>query len=198
MKNKLLLALIIGVLGMGQGAFAQSGLASLFDSGASKQDGPAKPTLIDSDTMDMDINNNIAIFIGDVIVDSAKLHITCQRMEMFMEEVEINGKKKKELREIHCFENREGKLNAIDPTDERVVIIRHISKEEVEEKGRQKSFSGKAVYNVRSGEIVLTDEPIMIQGINEIHGSQITIWRDSEVMNVRDGHIRYIDPEESE
>ena len=186
------LLLMVGMCG---GVNAQSGLAGLFDSGAST-DGPKRPTLIDSDSMDMDVAKNIAIFIGNVVVDSAKLHITCERMELYMEDAIIEGKKKKQLREIHCFKNRKGDLEANDPTDKRVVIVRQLPKEEVEEKGEQRSFSGKAVYNVQSGEIVLTDEPIMVQGINEIHGTKITIWRDSDVMNVVNGHIRYIDPEE--
>jgi len=196
MRNKLFLVLAVFVLGMCDAAVAQTGLASLFDSGASDSDVPKKPTIIDSDTMDMDITNNISIFIGNVVVDSTKIHITCERMEMYMEEVKVNGKVQKQLKEIHCFKNREGKLDANDPTDKRVVIVRNIAKEEEEAKGKQRSFSGKAVYNVKTGEIVLTDEPILVQGINEIHGTQITIWRDSEVMNVKDGHIRYIDPEE--
>jgi len=196
MRNKLFLMLAVFVLGMSNAAVAQTGLASLFDSGASDSDAPKKPTIIDSDTMDMDITNNISIFIGNVVVDSTKIHITCERMEMYMEEVKVNGKVQKQLKEIHCYKNREGKLDANDPTDKRVVIVRNISKEEEETKGKQRSFSGKAVYNVKTGKIVLTDEPILVQGINEIHGTQITIWRDSEVMNVKDGHIRYIDPEE--
>ena len=169
----------------------------MFESGASgKNGGPKKPTLIDSNTMDMDMNKNIAVFIGDVVVDSQKLHINCQRMEMYMVEVEIDGKKKKELREIHCYKNRDGNLDSDDPTNSRVIIIRNIPEKEIKEKGQQRSFSGKAVYNVKSGEIVLTDQPIMVQGVNEIHGSKITIWRDTDFMKVIDGHIRYLSPDE--
>jgi len=196
MKSKFLIALAMCVLGVGGPVSAQSGLGSLFDTGASEQDGVKKPTLIDAENMDMDIQKNIAIFVGKVVVDSAKLHITCERMELFMEDVVVEGKKKKQLREIHCFKNRKGDLEANDPTDKRVVIVRQLPEQEVAEKGEQRSFSGKAVYNVQTGEIVLTDEPIMVQGINEIHGSKITIWRDTDVMNVVNGHIRYIDPEE--
>ena len=196
MKRKMFYLITMCVLSISSISTAQVGLAGLFDSGASKKDGEAtRPTLIDSDTMDMDIQNNIAIFIGDVVVDSDKLHITCQRMEMYMVDEEIDGKTKKQLKEIHCYKNREGNLEANDPTDKRVVIIRTLQKNEVEEKGQQRSFSGKAVYNIKTGEIVLTHQPIIVQGFNEIHGSKITIWRDTDVMKVRDGHIRYIEPD---
>lgn len=198
MKRKFIYLLALCALVISRTVLAQAGLAGLFDSGASEAgNSPTKPTIIDSDNMDMDVKNNIAIFVGNVVVDSDKLHITCERMEMYMVDAKVNGKTKKQLREIHCYKNREGKLDANDPTDKRVVIIRKLPNEEVDEKGLQRSYSGKAVYNVKSGKIVLTDQPIMVQGFNEIHGSQITIWRDTDVMKVKDGHIRYIDPEKS-
>ena len=181
---------------------AQSGFASLFDSGSSSAKGTAtakKPTTIDSLTMDADMNKNITIFIGNVVVDTPSMHITCQRMELYLQDSVVNGKKKKEVKEIHCFKNRKGDLEANDPTDRRVVIIKKApGVEDYEDKNLQRSFSGKAVYNMKTGKIVLTDDPVLIKGMNEIHGTKIIIWRDSDVMNVENGHIKFIDQNEDQ
>lgn len=180
-------------------SFSQSaGFGNLFNSGSTLQnDLPKQPTLIDSDSMDMDTKKNITIFIGNVVVDSQKLHITCERMVMYMEVVKINGVEKKKLREIHCFKNRSGKQDVDSSTDKRVVIIRKLPKAEVKANGEQRAISGKAVYNVVSGEIVLTDKPVMVQGEHEIKGSKIIIWRDSDKMHVDNCHIRYVEQDTS-
>jgi len=202
---------ILGVICFGTVSLQADGFASMYDSGAKKTEdkqdkkvakaGDKQPTTIDSITMNMDMKSNLSIFIGNVVVDTPSMHITCERMEMYFEETVVNGKKKKQVREIHCFKNRLGDLDANDPTDRRVVIIKkpqgdEKTKDDTGEDQRQRSFSGKAVYNVKTGKIVLTDDPILIKGYNEIHGTKITIWRDSDIMDVVDGHINFIEGDE--
>ncbi len=164
------------------------GVDSLFNTGTTSTEGKSKkPTVIDSDEMKMDMSKNLSLFIGNVVVESETLEIKCERMELYMEDNIVDGKTKRELRTIICYKNRDGSDDVIGDKDNRVLIIR------TENGTPQRSISGKVVYDMKTGEIVMTDKPVLIQDINEIHGSKITIWRDSEEMNVVDGHIRMID-----
>ncbi len=107
-----------------------------------------------------------------------------------MEDTVVNGKKKRDLRTIICYKNREGITLGDDKNDKRVVIVR---RDDGDDKEVQRSVSGKAEYDMKTGEIILTDKPVLVDGINEIHGTKITIWRDSEVMDVQNGRIQLID-----
>ncbi len=181
MVVKKIFVMCVFVLGVSFSGYAQSGIGDLFG-GASDQKGiEQKPTKITSEQLEY--KPNLAIFIGNVVALSPEFSITCERMELSFEEIEVKGKKKRELKFIRCYQNMEGTKSS-DTAVERVEIVRNQPAGKDAVSGSQKGIAGEVVYNVVSGEIVLTGKPVLVQGMNEIRGDKITVWRDSDKMHV--------------
>jgi lipopolysaccharide transport protein LptA len=69
-----------------------------------------------------------------------------------------------------------------------VVIIRKPAvSAEGKEESEQKATAGHADYDVKTGMIVLTKDPVMTRGEDSVKGEVITIWRDSEKVVVGPG-----------
>lgn len=184
--------------------YAQDKPSSLLKMGAKPaEQGPAKPTEVTADSMTVDMSKNMAVFSGNVIVDGDQMKISCNKMIIYLEDKDPatvaagaekaedkhmksmaaglgiessggGGGGNKELSKIICLGN--------------VVILRKIYDEAEKEKGEQKSVSGKADYDVKTGKIILSeDKPVVYRGYDELRAKKITIWRDSERVDAEGG-----------
>jgi len=141
------------------------------------------PTVITSDSMDLDIGRNICIFTGNVRVEDEEMHITCHKMIIHLEEVKKAGKNQ-EKPAGPGFEGTKRVSRIICLRD--VVIIRKLNDPDKKDE-EQKALCGKADYDVKTGKIIMTEEPILMRTPDSLRGEVITIWRDSQKVRVEGG-----------
>ncbi|MCP3965574.1 MAG: hypothetical protein GY750_12830 [Lentisphaerae bacterium] len=156
-----------------------------------------------SDDAMMDIPGNLCKLLGNVRVVEPRVTLDCKRMNIYAENVKPGELDKPipldddELeanvpRRIAIGENK--KLTKIICHDD-VVISRVITDGE-----RQQALGKKAVYDVFKRNIVLTGtpkkKPIMRQGDNVVEGDQITLWTDSEKLDIKNSRLKLADPDQ--
>lgn len=167
---------------------------SLFSAAGKRSARPDTPTTINADAMDIDIANNKATFLGNVLVDDPEMLITCRKMILFLEDAEktpkADGKKGDAAKAAAPGQNAPAaesddptggkKLTRIECIDD-VVITRKAPLSNGEE---QKAFAGKAIYNVKDETITLLIKPLVIKGKSRVRGEVITLHLDSERVEV--------------
>ena len=179
--------------------------AALLPSGASAQDifggsasgskrkGPKKPTQITSETLDADIGKNIIVFTGDVFVDDDDITIKCHKLTIFLEEKDQGdaGMKKEDKAVPTGSEDIKSKKEPVRIVcEEDVVLVRKVYDPIEKAKGDQKATGGKAVYDIKTGKIELTENnPTITRGEEIIAADKITIWRDQIKANFQ-GNVR--------
>lgn len=134
--------------------------------GDGKQKGP---TVITSDTMDMDMKNNVITLIGSVVVDDPENNLTADKMLVYLQDAK-GGDSKKELKAIVALGN--------------VVMVRKAITEKDKKMGKREAHSGRADYDAITGIIIMTENPVLQQGDNYMKGNRITLWRNSERMKI--------------
>lgn len=169
--------------------------------GADKKRSGKTPTVINADTMDIDIAKNIAVFTGNVKVDDEEMNITCKKMTIFLEDKKAEEAAKTlapKQDSVKPDNKPEVKSDEVKPEEskqvsriiceENVVIVRKTFSENEKAQGDQEARSGHADYDVKSGRIVLTkNNPLLRRGGDTLKGEIITIWRDSEKVEVQGG-----------
>ncbi len=152
-----------------------------------KQSGEEKkiPTVITSNSLEIDIENNKAIFLEHVRVNDQELIIECDKMTIHLEanngnpvagvELSTTNQKApaKQISRIVCEGN--------------VIITRKLPVSVENPEPVQKAFAGHADYDVKTGMIVMTKDPVLKRGDDSLKGEIITIWRDSEKVSVKHG-----------
>ena len=183
--------------------FSANAQASLFSGlgdklGAARK-GSQQPTIIIADSMDIDIANNVATLIGNVDVDDVEMNIKCHKMVLYLIDVkpEDKDKGKDKDKDKEVKEGKEKEKEKTKPEDELglekskqlsriecigdVVITRKVKiLDPAAPKLEQKALAGRADYDLLTGKIVLTEDPVIFHGKNRVRGSTITIYRDSE------------------
>lgn len=147
--------------------------------------GAAQPTVITSNSMDIDIGNNVATLLGNVEVDDVEMNIKCHKMIIYLEDAkpseagkekakpedEADPEKSKQLRKVECIGD--------------VVITRKVKTlENAASQAEQKALAGRADYDVVTGKIVLSEDPVIFRGKDRVKGGKITIFRESERMSI--------------
>jgi lipopolysaccharide export system protein LptA len=164
--------------------------------GSEKKRTGKTPTVINADSMDIDIAKNIAVFTGNVKVDDEEMGISCKKMTIYLED-----KKADDAANASAVKPAPSKTDDSNPEEskqvsriiceENVVIIRKSLSETEKGQGEQKATSGHADYDVKTGKIVLTkNNPALRRGGDTLKGDPITIWRDSERVSVEQGEIK--------
>jgi len=181
-KTLLAAAALLAVALLPSSASAEGSLFNIGKMNSSTAKGAQQPTVITSDSMDIDIANNVATLIGNVEVDDVEMNIKCHKMIIYLESLKDastakaseDSEKSKQLRRVECIGD--------------VVIVRKVKGAEAQQ-GEQKALAGHADYDVPTGKIVLTEDPVLIRGATRITGTTITIFRESERMKVDGGTI---------
>ena len=143
-----------------------------------------QPTVIFSDTMDIDSGKNLAVFTGNVKVEDQELKIDCHKMTIYLEDTAKEGEEGKTAPEGQDIKKSKGVSKIFCEGD--VVIVRKPPENETD-KEEPKANAGKAEYDVKEGKIVLSENPILMQGEQKIVGDKITVFRDTEKMIVEGG-----------
>lgn len=124
--------------------------------------------------MSIDINNNIATFTNDVVIDDQEMKIECNKMIVaFISDKE--NKNNKQIKHVECIGD--------------VILTRKLTSEKDKQNGQQKATAGRAIYEMATGKIILKEKPVLYRGEDYIKGSLITIWRDSQKMSVDNATI---------
>ena len=160
--------------------FAQFSFFQPQGSGADtkKRSGKA-PTVINSDSMDLDIGKNTAVFTGNVNVDDEEMTITCKKMTIYLED-----KKPDPSLKPGEAKPEEGKQVSRIICEEDVVIIRKPSSDKEKSEGEQRATAGHSDYDVKTGKVVLTKDPVLMRNDDVLKGEVIVFWRDSEKVEV--------------
>ena len=109
----------------------------------------APPTEINSDNMDFDVENRLAVFKGNVKVVDEKLNLSSDLMKVKFDE--------------------ENKLEKIEASGNVAISFND-----------NKATGGKAIYDFKDGKIVLSENPILIQGSNRVIGAEEIIYEKTE------------------
>lgn len=146
-------------------------------------------TVVTSDFMDMNYPDNIAILTGNVYIKDPNLNIDCHKMTIYLEEKAKSSKVK--TIKIEEEVKTDGTVKQLDSQKSiskivcvgDVTIIRKL--DEAKQTGEQKAMAGKAIYNLKEGKIVLSEnKPIIIHGKDSINGEKVTVWIDQQRMQV--------------
>lgn len=209
MKKIILIASALFLLAQAP-VFAQLSLFSTAK--ANRADRKEAPTVINADAMDIDIANNKATFMGNVLVDDPEMTITCRKMTIFLEDEKKEDKKpeakaedktakadsakkknaeKPDLKKPAAGSNTEAKTESEDPVAgkklSRIECVDDvvITRKNLLSNGEeQKALAGKAVYNFGEGTIELSDKPVVIKGKSRIQGEKITLFTESERITI--------------
>ena len=172
-------------------ASAQNSLLGGVGKMGSRKGGSQQPTVITSNSMDIDIGNNVATLIGNVEVDDVEMNIKCHKMIIYLEDLkqvdsdkdkekvkpedDADPEKSKQLRKVECIGD--------------VVITRKVKIVDAASapQAEQKALAGRADYDVVTGKIILSEDPVIFRGKDRIKGGRITIYRESERMMVENG-----------
>lgn len=167
-------------------AFSQQ--SSLFG-GVGKMGGSRKgsgqPTVITSNSMDIDIGNNVATLLGNVEVDDVEMNIKCHKMIIYLEDIKAADGKEKLKPEDDADPEKSKQLRKVECIGD-VVITRKIKALDAAgvAQPEQKALAGHADYDVVTGKIVLSDDPVIFRGKDRVRGGKITIYRESERMQI--------------
>jgi lipopolysaccharide transport protein LptA len=148
---------------------ASSGLDLFSAFGDKQKRSKDATTVIEADKMDIDINNDRATFTGNVLIDDQEIRIECDRMDILLAE-DASKKGGKKIVSVDCFGN--------------VRINRKLFDEKDLEQGEQRAVAGKATYEIESGKITMTEQPVLMRGKDSVSGEVITFWRGSNVLSI--------------
>ena len=183
MRGSLLLIFLIAGAIPGQAQLGGSLFGGLSSSGGERKGGS---TTISSDTMNIDLAKNLAVFTGNVVVDDPQMNIKCHKMLVYLEDAKKEQASEKD--KVAAGDERNKEISKIICIGD-VLIVRKPESKEDEAKGEQKAIAGKADYDLKSGKILLTDKPVIMRGDDKLTGTAITIYRDSDRMDVEGGKI---------
>jgi len=156
---------------------------------------------VTSDTMFIDFENNVVTLEGNVKVNESRFNIDCNKLILYIKEGAVDGLSDRDLikgvaGKTEPKQPEPKKEAAKDKKDDnqqalskvvclgKVVITRKLSKEDMA-KGAQVAKAGKAVYDMNTQQIVLSeDKPSIARGNDIITGKTITLWRETERMQV--------------
>lgn len=148
-----------------------------------KTDTAQKPTIATADSMEMNSSANLAVLSGNVQVVDSRMKIDCHKMNIYLEDrqkVLKKSKKKNDKNTVQTLGNAKAINKIICIGDVTIVRLAGDVKAET-----QKAMAGKAIYHLKEGKIILSENnPIIIRGRDSVNGKIITVWVDQQKMHV--------------
>ena len=184
-KIGLLLA-AAGILLFSVESFAQLQLFSASQSGKSKKGRGDEPTVINSDAMDIDLAKDKITLLGNVDVQDPEMNIKCRKMIIYLGK---NAKKAGNTGDSERDEQSGKEVVKIDCIGD-VVITRLQLDSPTGKKENQQAFAGKAVYLIKEETITLTEDPVLVNGPNQLKGERIILHTKTERVLVFKGTAR--------
>lgn len=149
-------------------------MGGLFPEDGSKSSGP---TVINSNSMDINMENHLITLTGNVVVNNKQTKITADKMVLYLNQ--DSDKDSKDPKDSSGSIMNAKKAKKIVATGD-VIVIKRPEPGNPKNTKEEKATAGKLVYTIKTGEIVLTEKPVLFQGDNYIKGNKITIWRDTD------------------
>ena len=157
-------------------------------------------TVITASAADIDLENNIITLIGDVVVDDKSSKITCNKMTIYLEEdaadslvgtadKPVDSAEKEKPEPAPAAVTADGKTPAEDDDKDKddesknisrivcagdVVYLKRANPDDPDGQD-QIAMSEHADYDARKEIIVMTGNPVMMQGSNKMYGDRIEI-----------------------
>ncbi|MHB9140215.1 MAG: LptA/OstA family protein, partial [Victivallaceae bacterium] len=172
---------------------------------------PSGDVQVTSDTMFIDFDKNIVTLEGNVKVNESRFAIDCDKLILYMKAGAADNltdhgfsktaSKKDEAKSESLKNKKDDNQQALSKIVciGNVVIARKLSKEDLD-KGAQVAKAGRAVYDLNTQQIVLTEgTPSIARGSDVITGKTIILWRTTERMQVeKDAMITMKIPKKAE
>ncbi len=165
------------------------GMPSFFKKQSSRRNRTDAPTIVEAATMDIDIENNIATLLGNVVVDDQDSKITCDKMIIYLEDKEepkeesVKSAKEdeeeaggKQLKKIECFGE---------------VVITHKADKNNKNAKDQVATSDFAVYDMKKEEIVLTGRPVLTSGTDKLNADKLVFEMKTGKVKITQGIVTY-------
>ncbi len=157
-------------------------------------------TVMTSDKATIRTAENFAEMIGNVMIEEERFNLACRKMEIYAKPATSDGTPTKRGYADAHYENEVPRQIGIgeDKELEKIVCIDDvvITRNRLKDEGLQQAKGDNAVYHVAERKIVLTGDerrPTMQQGPNIMEGSIITLWTDSEKLDIEDGRLQLFD-----
>jgi lipopolysaccharide export system protein LptA len=142
------------------------------------------PTVATSDFMDMNYAENLAVLTGNVKVVDPRMKIDCHKMNIYLED----RQKKTTAKVKSPAAKSTDKALSSSKVINKIVCIGDVTIFRLDGKkqaGTQKAMAGKAIYHLKEGKIILSEnDPIIIRGRDSVSGKIITVWVDQQKMHV--------------
>ena len=140
----------------------------LFPSAGGSSEKQSGPTDITSNSMDIDLKGDTISLYGNVVVNNNDTKITADKIIVYLMQgkSKTGGESKKEAKKFIATGN--------------VVIIKKSNSDKKNNSEDEKATAGRADYNVQTGKIILTEDPVLFQGLSYIKGDKIILFRGSD------------------
>ncbi len=174
-----------------------------------------KPIIVKTDFMDLQLTKNYGELIGNVDVDEPKVNLKCDKMELYAEDTTSTknptGKITSTPNPDDEFDNETDTEEEVSSGDgavpkqislgddkqlEKIVCLKNVvitKKTAANDLLKQQALGDKAVYFVKAGKVELTEKPELHQGDNVLHGTKITLWTDSERLDIQRGDVKELE-----
>ena len=183
-------------------------MPSFFKSRSTNRKRTDSPTIVEAATMDIDIENNVATLLGNVVVDDQDVKITCDKMvirlEDKQEEAQPGTEKKTEKEPNSGFSAGDAQpaddASEDDPTAGKQlkqiecfgeVVITHRADPEDKNAKDQVATSDYAIYDLHAGTITLTGRPVLTSGTDRLDAQRITVEVETGRTRITDGKGTY-------
>lgn len=144
------------------------------------------PTIINSDAMDIDMAHDRVTLLGNVDVQDPEMNIKCRKMIIYLGK---NEKKAATTGDSARDEQSGKEVIKIECIGD-VVITRVQETAGGAASENQQAFAGKAVYLLKEDTITLTEDPVLVSGLNRLRGEKIILQTKTERVLVFKGVAR--------
>ena len=178
--------LAAGILLFSAETLAQLQLFSVSSSAERRKEKSDEPTVINSDAMDIDMAHDKVTLLGNVDVQDPEMNIKCRKMIIYLGKNE----KLKDSSGDSARDEQSGKEVVKIECIGDVVITRMQVATAGKMPERQQAFAGKAVYLIKEETITLTEDPVLVNGLNRLMGERIILHTKTERVLVFKGTAR--------
>ena len=158
-------------------ASGQLQLFSVSTADKNKKDRNENPTIINSDAMDIDLAKDMITLLGNVDVQDPEMNIKCRKMIIYLAKSE---KKESSSTGDEVRDEQSGKEVVKIECIGDVVITRNQVESPSGKRETQQAFAGKAVYLIKEETITLTEDPVLVNGLNRLMGERIILYTRTE------------------
>lgn len=194
------------------GELGAQSMPSFFKSRSNSRKRTDAPTVVEAATMDIDIENNVATLLGNVVVDDQDVKITCDKMVILLEDKQPEETAQKDAQAEKTAEKPEkdtgfsageaapAESGEDDPTAGKQlkqiecfgeVVITHRADPADKNAKDQVATSDYAIYDLKAGTITLTGRPVLTSGTDRLDAQRITVEVETGRTRITDGKGTY-------